>query len=164
MSKTKIVIAVTVCMFLFGCNLSDNNRVVFDSAAFDRARVAWEAQGITCYSFDIVMIPGSAYRVTVRNGEAVNVKLLYQEEAVEVEKTLEGLGFWDIPAFFGWIQDVYNEAWERDLGRGSTLYINVTYNADYNFPELIETSWRTRRPMDGLWSYTRISNFRPIEN
>ena len=168
MKKTKVVIVITACMFLFGCSLSDNNRVVFDSAAFDRARAAWEAQGITCYTFDIVMIPGGRdYRVIVRNGEAVNAELLWStEENIDVEETLRSLVFSDVPAFFDWIESIYNASLGWNIERGTTFHLRVEYNADYHFPESMSTSWRdrrTRRPMVGGVNSTGISNFRPAE-
>ena len=174
MSKTKIAITVTACMFLFGCEFFTGNRVVFDSAAFDRARAAWKAQGITCYTFEVDDFRGGApmsplYRVIVRNGKIADVELLYKDQWSEEMNTefisdILERGFTDIPAVFDWIQAVYDGVRGRNIERGSSFHINVTYNADYHFPESVNTSWRTRRPLNGGWSYIIISNFQPIEN
>ena len=166
----KVITAVTACVFLYGCNLNDDagySRVVFDTAAFDRALTAWNAQGITSYTFEASEFragPQPAFRVTVENGETVSIeldRLHWSQEMYDMYLEDIRTRFATIPAIFDWISDIHSEA-VADLRAGGLrfgLRIGVTYNAGYHFPQ--SASFGTIAP--GIvcgWSGFEIREFR----
>jgi len=87
----KIAIAITACILLLGCDAgnelfqlgySDNlprssrHEVIFDWGAFEYAKAAWEAQGITCYTFEVwahAFPHRIISRITVIDGEIADI-------------------------------------------------------------------------------------------
>ena len=171
----KIIIAVTACMLLYGCNLFlAQPTVEFNRTAFDRAQTAWEAQGITSYTFEAREFPGTPlpfFRITVTDGEITDVENIdewfyWLDENPEALETyvasIKRMG--TIPAVFDWIAYQYN-AYRARLGtleRGESFRVDVTYNEVYNFPEMVSLSISSPRPINGGWSYFEIRNFQPI--
>jgi len=99
----KAIIAAAACAFLLGCAAhaepppgeGPHPMIDFDRAAFNRARAAWEAQGITCYVFETseeTWRPGIA-RVTVRGWRGCPFI-----EAVDREEWRDDLSPWNEPA------------------------------------------------------------------
>jgi len=170
----KIIIAVTACMLLYGCNLFlAQPTVEFNRTAFDRAQAAWEAQGITSYTFEAREFVGGPlpfFRITVTDGEVTKVENIdewpyWSDENLDIYfSRIKERG--TIPIVFDWIAHQYN-AYRASLGtleRGQSFYIRVTYNGEYHFPEEVNMGISSSYPnlINGGWSMFEIRNFQPI--
>jgi len=137
--------------------------VVFDRAAFNRARSAWEAQGITSYTFEMLDAPWDPWlRITVMGGEVVRLEEVGAEKYGNVLYRWSGLmGIrGTVPLMFEWIEGRYR-ALLANLEPSSAyrFYIIVRYNADYHFPERFGSAMEGE---DG-GGQTTLRNFQPLE-
>ena len=175
----KAIIAATVCLLLYGCSAQTAPQqappsdewahplVRFNITAFNRARAAWEAQGITCYTFEVWEFrggPGPWFRIVVIKGEATAIEFVEGPEPDEqfvndMRKT--------IPGVFDWIADSYERGlrltdWLLD---GHHVDITARYNADYHFPELATFSIGFTVPGGGAGgsSGIQVRGFQPID-
>jgi len=168
----KTILAATICAILLGCVAHAEPRplIDFDNAAFNRARTAWEAQGITCYVFEASGAQWEPWlRITVAEGEVAGFEIIEDlwttgEERIEdfahMRKT--------IPDVFGMIQDMYDtaRAGVGSLSDGQFYFIDVTYNAERHFPEAVHGgigSYTTPPPIGGGGRRFLIREFLPQE-
>jgi len=164
----KITITVTICvlpyfLLLSGCVLS----LSFDRGAFDRAWAAWEAQGITSYTFEISQFrggsPSPSFRITVMDGETTDVKSTChtmnwwsdESRAAEYDRIRTTKG--TIPAVFDWIESLY------ETFRNTNTSVKVTYNAEYHFPEYVSTSTISLEPIIGGDNFFRVRDFQSLQ-
>ena len=166
----KMIAAAVACLLvLAGCDMRP--RLQFDRGAFERARSDWEAQGLTCYVFEINQFGGSGpnplVRVTVVGGEMVNAELLADGWLGDRD--------WDayvdsIRENFGTVPDIFDYIWRRyqsirasmgNTRRGSFVFIDVEYNAEYRFPQQFSVSQPTGMEGRGFWT-TRLRSFEPM--
>jgi len=167
MKKTLTLLAA--CVLLSGCELFlAHHRIEFNEAAFNRARSAWEAQGITSYTFETSGFsagPWPVFRITVVDGEFTSLEPIdagtWQNLDVFEDMIMERR---TIPMVFDQIAARYRRARANPPRVGYRYSIGVAYNAEYHFPESVSTTGvvSTRRPVDGGWGNFTIKNFRPV--
>ncbi|MCL2191360.1 MAG: DUF6174 domain-containing protein [Treponema sp.] len=167
-----IFVAIASCILLYGCSLSPPcPKVIFDRAAFDSAKDAWDAEGITSYTFTVFEFHGSpipSFRATVTEGELSEMDLVAGTDFWSDEQLADFLDDFrtrgTIPSVFDWILSEYEEAIAKlgTMRRGLVLHIDVKYNAEYHFPEkvLFDVS-STEHLLIGTGRSFEIKTFQP---
>ena len=167
----KMIAAAVACLLvLAGCDMRP--RLQFDRGAFERARSDWEAQGVTCYVFEVgyfssVTGPLPWVRMTVVGEEIIGAELAAGQWPGDRD--------WDtyvdsMRERFGTVPDIFDYIWRRyqsirasmgNTRRGSFVFIDVEYNAEYRFPQQFSVSQPTGMEGRGFWT-TRLRSFEPM--
>ena len=178
----KIIIALTASMLLYGCgpNVEPMHdrihhaepRLEFDRVAFENMRAAWEAQGITCYVFEsrFAGLPRPFFQKTVTGGEVADIELAQDWRWASDTRRYADFNLagrvGTVSSLFDWIEREYEEQIARfeRLRPNVVVEIRVTYNAEYFFPEKVESIERCqctgRLSVGG--GLLEIRNFQPI--
>ena len=136
------IIAAGLC--ITGCEKSMSlPYVIFDRAAWEFNRAAWEAQGITSYTFEGLDQNNQSHaRITVTDGQITSI-----------EKFHENYDFWGnpippivgekwgtVPDIFDWIASKYEEYHSKlnDLPKGDRFWFEIKYNMHFHYPEMIQ--------------------------
>jgi len=169
----KLLITAMVCIFLFACKPpeEDRPRLVFDKAAFERERAAWEAQGITSYTFEIREFfsagPGPHIQITVTDGKITDIENLIDDEWSDLERYDPSR----LVNGWGTISSVYDRIAERyanalayidNYKEDEYRYIHIKYNPRYHYPEEVSEGRNSyTQPMIGGYGHYFIYDFQP---
>jgi hypothetical protein len=134
-------------------------KIQFDKETFDRERAAWEAQGITNYTFVGIFNWLDMIRsvITVENGE-----ISYIENKTAIPDT----GWRTISEIYEWINDRYEYALSTIETMTDDLYyyINVGYNSQYHYPEFASMGVRSYDfALEGYFPSYIVLDFQPEE-
>jgi hypothetical protein len=134
-------------------------RIQFDNVAFENERAAWDAQGITNYTFEglynwLDMARGN---ITVTDGKITNI---VSRNSVPED------GWRTISGIYEWIYERYEYALStiEAMAEDQYYYILVRYNPQYHYPEYASMGVRSYDfPLEGYFPSYIVMNFLPSE-
>ena len=169
----KTLCVILMCVVFLGCRPEPEPEpyIVFDRESFDRERAAWEEQGIVNYTvaeeFDSNP-PTPKVRIFVEGNAITRAEDLLLGELINPSSFTHSFPLRTISGVYAMIAETYENMKEtiHDEWRGRNIKyvrINVTYNKEFHYPELVSLSIFYKILMDGGggWSLN-LSEFEPL--